>query len=583
MEKVQIEAEFKADAATKAAQAYYQNFTTAKGVLTAVNAAHKAYENTLAGQAKKLADLKKVLDHTEIGTKKYLDLQKEIAKLEKNSKPAEGMKQMGAVMTGVMQGVGQGIFSTLTGAFGRAQGAILANIPAIGQAFDMAGQIVSNNLFRPLAQELYPIIIKIFQWISENRIVFVKLGTVIVSAFRMVWTVVSSVFNLFKAGFKAIADQIGAGQLTIKKFMDFMNFLMLKISLVFIFLEEALKPVMEAIGTAIGIVLNQFKEMFNFIVDFIKEPMDALDKFDALTAGLAAGGIAILAGALYSVLVPAVTAATSSVAAFTVALLANPMTWIVVGVVALVTAIVALYKNWDKITAFFKSTMAGIKKGIYDNLVNPFINLKDTIFKLADQAVEKAKKAFEDLGNNIRKIFDTNYIGKMIDKMKAGLQGLGKSIKDSLAGTFDSLLNFDFSQIGTAIKRAFTGAFDDIKNTDIGKVFTKLAEKIQGKAAGGRITKGQPYVVGEKGQELIVPDSNGFVMNNSDLSSLTKPTPILGKSNTASQGNYTDSRSFKIEINGGNIEQIKNEVIKIIQDSKPNYRDAFLSTQRKFA
>jgi hypothetical protein len=201
MEKVQIEAEFKADEATKAAQAYYQNFTTAKGVLTAVNAAHKAYENTLAGQAKKLADLKKVLDHTEIGTKKYLDLQKEIAKIEKNSKPAEGMKQMGAVMTGVMQGVGQGIFSTLTGAFGRAQGAILANIPAIGQAFDMAGQIVSNNLFRPLAQEIYPIIIKIFQWISENRIVFVKLGTTIVSAFRMVWTVVSAVFNLFKAGF----------------------------------------------------------------------------------------------------------------------------------------------------------------------------------------------------------------------------------------------------------------------------------------------------------------------------------------------------------------------------------------------
>lgn len=48
MEKVQIEAEFKADAATKAAHDYYLNFTNAKGVLTAVNAAHKGYENTLA-------------------------------------------------------------------------------------------------------------------------------------------------------------------------------------------------------------------------------------------------------------------------------------------------------------------------------------------------------------------------------------------------------------------------------------------------------------------------------------------------------------------------------------------------------
>ena len=426
MEKVLIEAEFKADDAVKKAQDYYRNFTKAENVIHAVNVAHQAYGNTLIGNAKKLADLKKVLDHTEIGTKKYLDLQKEINKMEKNAKPGENMKQMGAVMTGVMQGVGQGIFSTLTGAFGRAQGAILANIPAISQAFDMAGQIISNNLFRPLAQEIYPIIIKIFQWISENRIVFVKLGTTIVSAFRMVWTVVSSVFNLFKAGFKAFAEQIGGGQLTIKKFMDFMNFLMLKISLVFIFLEEALKPVMEAIGTAIGFVLNQFKEMFSFIVDFIKDPMDALDKFDALTAGLAAGGIAILAGALYSALMPAIVSATASAWAFTYALLANPMTWVVVGIMAAVYAIVSLYKNWDKITMFFKSTMAGIKKGIYDNLVNPFINLKDTIYKLADQAVEKAKKSFEELGNNIRKIFDTNYIGKMIDKMKAGLAGLGR-------------------------------------------------------------------------------------------------------------------------------------------------------------
>lgn len=558
MEKVQIKAEFEADGAIKKQQEFNKNFTDAETILKKTAEAQKAYEKAV----KSTGDTQKKAD---------------------TSKPEAQAGKLGAVMTGVMQGLGQSIFGIVSSSFGRAIDSINQNIPAIGQAMEMGKTIMMNNLFRPLAQEIYPIIIKIFQWISENRIVFVKLGTVIVSAFRMVMTVLSSLFNLFKAGFKAIADQIGAGQLTIKKFMDFMNFLMLKISLVFIFLEEALKPIMEAIGTAIGIVLNQFKEMFLFIVDFIKDPMKALDEFDALTAGLAAGGIAILAGALYSVLVPAITAAITSVWAFTAALLANPMTWIVVGVVALVTAIVALYKNWDKITGFFKSTMAGIKKGIQENLVQPFVNLKNTIYQLADQAVEKAKKSFEDLGNFIKKIFETDYIAKLINKFKSGLANLKSSIKDALEGTFDSLLNFDFSKIGDSIKRAFTGAFDDIKNTDLGKVFTKLSDKIQGKATGGRITKGQPYIVGERGQELIVPDSNGFVMNNSDLSSLTKPSPILGKSNTPSAGNYTDSRSFKIEINGGNIEQIKSEVIKIIQDSKPNFRDAFLKTQRTFA
>jgi hypothetical protein len=356
---------------------------------------------------------------------------------------------------------------------------------------------------------------------------------------------------------------------------------MLKISLVFIFLEEALKPVMEAIGTAIGWVINQFKEMFNFVFSFIRDPIKAMEDFNAIIITVATTGIMILSKVIISAMIPSIVSATIAMKAFMISAL--PMIILAAKVMLVVGALVLLWKTAMYVYKNWGSLSAATGKMINTYMVQPFINLKDTIFKLADQAVEKAKKAFEDLGNNIRKIFDTNYIGKMIDKMKAGLQGLGKSIKDSLAGTFDSLLNFDFSQIGTAIKRAFTGAFDDIKNTDIGKVFSKLAEKIQGKATGGRITKGQPYIVGEKGQELIVPDSNGFVMNNSDLSSLTKPTPILGKSNTASQGNYTDSRSFKIEINGGNIEQIKNEVIKIIQDSKPNYRDAFLSTQRKFA
>lgn len=268
MEKVQIKAEFEADGAIKKQQEFNKNFTDAETILKKTAEAQKAYEKAV----KSTGDTQKKAD---------------------TSKPEAQAGKLGAVMTGVMQGLGQSIFGIVSSSFGRAIDSINQNIPAIGQAMEMGKTIMMNNLFRPLAQEIYPIIIKIFQWISENRIVFVKLGTVIVSAFRMVMTVLSSLFNLFKAGFKAIADQIGAGQLTIKKFMDFMNFLMLKISLVFIFLEEALKPIMEAIGTAIGIVLNQFKEMFLFIVDFIKDPMKALDEFDALTAGLAAGGIAI--------------------------------------------------------------------------------------------------------------------------------------------------------------------------------------------------------------------------------------------------------------------------------------------------
>lgn len=46
----------------------------------------------------------------------------------------------------------------------------------------------------------------------------------------------------------------------------------------------------------------------------------------------------------------------ASVWSFTVALLANPVTWIVIGIVALVAAIILLWRNWDTVTAWLKST-----------------------------------------------------------------------------------------------------------------------------------------------------------------------------------------------------------------------------------
>lgn len=42
----------------------------------------------------------------------------------------------------------------------------------------------------------------------------------------------------------------------------------------------------------------------------------------------------------------------------TAALLANPITWVVIGIVALVAAGIALWKNWDKVTAWFKGAWA---------------------------------------------------------------------------------------------------------------------------------------------------------------------------------------------------------------------------------
>jgi len=110
--------------------------------------------------------------------------------------------------------------------------------------------------------------------------------------------------------------------------------------------------------------------------------------------------------------IPAVTSAISSVWAFTTALLANPLTWIVIAIVAVVAAIILLYKNWDKVTAFFKKTLDVLKK-LFEKV---FGGIKAIFNKLPDDVKEKFTKAFDviknvwgGIGDWIKNLWDTVY------------------------------------------------------------------------------------------------------------------------------------------------------------------------------
>ncbi|RLC34713.1 MAG: hypothetical protein DRZ76_02115 [Candidatus Nealsonbacteria bacterium] len=94
-------------------------------------------------------------------------------------------------------------------------------------------------------------------------------------------------------------------------------------------------------------------------------------------------------------LVPALGTAISSVWAFTTALLANPLTWVVLGIAAVVGAIILLYKNWDKVTAFFKKTLEALKK-LFEKV---FTGIKGIIAKIPDDIKAKFSKAFDYIKN----------------------------------------------------------------------------------------------------------------------------------------------------------------------------------------
>jgi biotin operon repressor len=60
-----------------------------------------------------------------------------------------------------------------------------------------------------------------------------------------------------------------------------------------------------------------------------------------------------------------------------------------------------------------------------------------------------------------------------------------------------------------------------------GAIVIGLTSMFAARAKGGPITAGKPYLVGEEGPELIVPDSSGQVINNNALNALTSPSSTI--------------------------------------------------------
>lgn len=158
------------------------------------------------------------------------------------------------------------------------------------------------------------------------------------------------------------------------------------------------------------------------------------------------------------------------------------------------------------------------------------------------------------------KIFNWLFPGKSIDDVKAGFsrmikwfKGIPDRIKSALSG------------IGDAIKEKFRV---------ISKYGKKIAEffsikkhikpevdlPVEGKYLGGPVAKNRPYVVGEKGPELFVPESSGSIVPNNRLRS-------AGSAGTSKRENNI---SISLQINAdsmSSIDKIKQAALDGVADA----------------
>lgn len=310
---------------------------------------------------------------------------------------------------------------------------IKEQMPFISQGFEMAGKVISANLLYPLSKELMPLFFKFFKWVRENRIVFVQIGVLLVSAFRIVKSVVLGYFNLIKAGLSSMWKAIGGGEITMKGFMNYMNFLMLKVAFFFAFFQAMLEPLIKGIGATIGWLWKEVIIPFidGFVQGFVSNLMPTISELHMLIDELASafsflqseGDVSWIAKTFQFIGKVIGYAVISSIRYF----------------IALVRLLVGLFKDPKKAIIDFGHTMYDIFikhpfieifvqkftngfnwiktklnefknwiSGIWQGISTTFSKYWDKITVKLNHFVDKIKNAFEPISNVWNKMFPGN-------------------------------------------------------------------------------------------------------------------------------------------------------------------------------
>ena len=125
---------------------------------------------------------------------------------------------------------------------------MFSKIPELGQMFSIAGDVMLRNFLEPLRTWLIPLLQQMMAWVRKNRGLFVKLGAVFANIFRVAYVLIKQFLKLLKVLWDSLSSTLqGVFGKTTKTITELLNMAIFKISVVFIFLGQMLKPVFRRI------------------------------------------------------------------------------------------------------------------------------------------------------------------------------------------------------------------------------------------------------------------------------------------------------------------------------------------------
>lgn len=187
----------------------------------------------------------------------------------KNESMKKGMSNM------VAWGIAK--FELLKQAFKR----VIAEIPEFGTTFKMASDIILKQLLWPLRMQLIPMLQRVMNWVRDNRVVFLRLGTVIANVFRTAMGIMKNFFGVLQSLFEGMNRTLGE-MLNFENITEALNVALFKISLLFAFLEAKTRPYAELLGEIFGQIIISVKSFAKGFVDTFINVAESMNIWDDL-------------------------------------------------------------------------------------------------------------------------------------------------------------------------------------------------------------------------------------------------------------------------------------------------------------
>lgn len=145
---------------------------------------------------------------------------------------------------------------------------MVKNMPEIGQAFKIAGDIMSKEFLFPIRQLIMPYLQKMLDWVRDHRALFAKWGQAVADVLKIVINVGKTLWNTLKDVVEIITDSLQKGLGTSFKSLDeFISVLQVKIAFMTLFIGDAIKALVEKITPTFEYIIEKGAEVLSFFTD----------------------------------------------------------------------------------------------------------------------------------------------------------------------------------------------------------------------------------------------------------------------------------------------------------------------------